>query len=501
MSSPPLRSSQRVTQVVNRFADEQAKMAAAAAVRKKKRQNDAISSPNANAEENKTASTADDNIDTIDGIEVYTFISKEEDDDCHESALVANFEEFNATPVNAKSYADYYLKRSYENESNANQLKQMFVKTSEESRVAATVDESGIRFNFLDQCKKLDGKSCEIRTKEGFAALDKNIRSQLSFKFKPAIQYEVSGELVPGSGEWETIHFAPLLAGKGGRHAPPNSLVKFCRGDHHLLHNLKPGESRLYRKDANGVYIFKVRVVDWRSDNRNDIEEAAKRNKLVREACFKRIDELDRLRLEHSIIQHPQATNHLYEVTKKDDLSFGVWKAKSLLDVIEITGQKTYSKSGPIQIKAEMLPADMNQDETLTTCRGTFIVKRISLERFESAELQKVTDKNKPALDAKLVMMRKLFGEKTNFSQLKFFLVEKVGNDAEAKAWGTKPFRGWKEMKGSIGGRHLSTGKGIKIGDLPAVMNQREIIETNRGEFSVKQVTLDEYLKHANKKR
>ena len=497
MSSPPLRSSQRVTQVVNRSADEQAKTAAAAAVRKKKRQNDSISSPN--AAENKTAST-DDNIDTIDGIEVYTFISKEEDDDCHESALVANFEEFNPTPVNAKD-ADYYLKRLYEKESNADQLKQMFVKPSEESRVAATVDESGIRFNFLDQCKKVDGKSCEIRSKEGFAALDKNIRSQLSFKFKPAIQYEVSGELFPGSGKWETIHFAPLHSGKGGRHAPPNSLEAFCRGDRHHIDNMKPGESRLHRKDANGVYIFKVRVVDWKSDNRKDIEEAAKRNKHVCEACFKRVDELDRLRLEHSIVQIPQATNHLYEVTKKDDLGFGVWKAKSLLDVIAITGYWTYSKSGPIQIKAEMLPADMNQDETLTTIRGTFIVKRISLERFESAELQKVTDKNKPALDAKLVMMRKLFGEKTNFSKLKFFLVKKIGNDAEAKAWGTKPFRGWKEMKGSIGGRHLSTGKDIKIGDLPAVMNQREIIETNRGEFSVKQVTLDEYLKHATKKR
>ena len=29
--------------------------------------------------------------------------------------------------------------------------------------MAATVDESGSRFNFLDQCKKLDGKSCEFR--------------------------------------------------------------------------------------------------------------------------------------------------------------------------------------------------------------------------------------------------------------------------------------------------------------------------------------------------
>jgi len=49
-------------------------------------------------------------------------------------------------------------------------------------------------------------------------------------------------------------------------------------------------------------------------------------------------------------------------------------------------------------------------------------------------------------------------------------------------------------MKDSIGGRHLSSKKDIKVGDLPAMTNQEEIIQTFRGMFSVKQVTLDEYL-------
>jgi len=502
MSALSLRSSQRATKPVNRFADEQAAAAAAAeaAVGEKKRQNSEISSP---AAENKTASTTDDNIDTIDGAEFYTFIRNKEDDECHESALVANCEEFNATPANAKD-ADYSLKRYYKKGSNANQRNQLFIKPSEESRVAVTVDESGSRFNFLDQCKKLDGKSCEYRAKEGFAALDKNARSQISFA-TPAIQFEVYGELIPGSGIWVTIHFASMKEGKGGRHAPPDSLVKFCGGDMHPHNNMKPSDPpHLHRKDANGVHIFKIRVVDWKTEDRNVIKEAAKQNAHVCKACIARRDELDRLRDVHGITQQ----NHLYELTKKDDLSFGVWKAKSVRDVIGITGSfltsgdlKFHPDKKPNPIKAEMLPADMNQDESLTTCKGTFIVKRISLERFESAELQKVTARNKPALDAELVKMRKLFGVKTNFSTLKFYLVEKVGDDAEAEAWGTNPFHSWKAMRLSIGVRFFPSGKDIKVGDLPAVTNQEEIIQTNRGTFSVKQVTLDEYLEHATKKK
>eukprot|EP00984_Skeletonema_dohrnii_P006203 scaffold2229_cov92-Skeletonema_dohrnii-CCMP3373.AAC.2 len=515
MSALSSRSSQRAKRPVIRFSDEQAAAvpaaaaaAAEAAVGKKKRPNDAISSPT--AAENKTASTTDDNIDTIDGAEYFTFISKEEDDDCHESALAANYGEFKATPANAKD-ADYNLERRYKTESNANQRKQLFVKPSEKSRVAATVDESGSRFNFLDQCNKLDGKSCEFRAKEGLAALDKKTRAQVSF-FKSSIPFEVKGELIAGSGKWETIHFASMHSGKGGRHAPPDSLVKFCAGCCNHLNNKEPGDPpQLHRKDANGDYIFLIRVVDWKTEDRNDIIEAAKRNAHVRDACIARRDELDRLRHEYGIVQHSQCRNHFYELTKKDDPSYGAWKVKSLNDVKDITGgvltsddSKFHPDKKPNQIMDEMLPNDMNQEESLTTCRGTFIVKRISLERFESTELQKLTARNKPALDVDLVKMRKLFGATTKFSELKFYLVVKVGISAVAgaeawgkspEAWGTNPFHSWGTMKGSIGGRHLSSGKNIKVGDLPE-MDQEVIIQTFRGKFKVKQVSLDKYLEY-----
>ncbi len=62
--------------------------------------------------ENKTASTAHDNIDTCDDAEFFTYISKEEEDVCHEATLAAKYEEYNASSANAKD-ADYNLDKQY----------------------------------------------------------------------------------------------------------------------------------------------------------------------------------------------------------------------------------------------------------------------------------------------------------------------------------------------------------------------------------------------------
>ena len=508
MSTHPKRS-QRVKKPIIRLEAEQAAAAEAATARagkKKKRQKEEISSPAAAssnaATENNTASTTDGNIGIYDGAEFFNYISNEDDDNCHESELTANYEEYTSTQANAKdAEAEYTLKRLFKNGSTSKQRSKMFLKPSEENVVAAAINESGDRFNFLDECEKVDGESNECRAKEGLAALDKKTRSKIGYRGQ-ANQYEVSGRLNQDSDEWYVIEFCPVFSGCSGREKPlPGSLVDFCGGDVHHLNNLKPGDPpRYHRQDENGDHIFKIRRVCWRTENRNDIIEKAKRNAHVRDACIRRRDELVRLHDTYGIQRHPLCRGHYYEVTKKGNPTFGCWRAKSLNNVMAITGNFLVSgdpKFDPDKeanhIGDEMLPDEMNQEVSLTTVRGTFSVTRVSLERFESTELQTVSDHNKPALDADLALMRRLFGPSTNHGKLKYYFVRKVGKGA--KAWGTKPFHSWREMMKHVGQRDLSSKRKLtEPDDLPQEIGEEKTIETNRGKFKVKRVTLEKYL-------
>ncbi len=270
----------------------------AAASRKKQKQEQATTtSPSVD-----TNSSAHDNIIIVGDNVIYTFVKR--NNDCHETTLAANDQD--QVEDDAGGEVFYTLKRPYKVGSSAIQQSQMFVKPSTENRVAVPTDSSGNRYHILDKCRMVDGLTCEVRTKRGFADLPKEVQVRIG-SFGQAKQFIVSGESVPGSDIYEVIHFARMIRGGRNRskkdsHDPDCTLFEFVGGKTDQL-IFDDGQTALYhRKDKEGRNIFKIEPLDFKTQDRDEIEKTAKQNTHIRDACLARKDEADKMRHEHGIM-------------------------------------------------------------------------------------------------------------------------------------------------------------------------------------------------------
>ncbi|KAL7458500.1 hypothetical protein ACHAWC_010102 [Mediolabrus comicus] len=359
--------------------------AAATASRKKQKQEQAATtSPSVD-----TNSSSHDNIIIVDDKVVCTYVK--EKDDCHETELAANDQD--QVEDDAGGDVFYALKRPYRAGSNAIQQSQMFVKPSTENRVAVPIDSSGKRYHILDECNIVDGLTCEVRTKRGFADLPKVVQVRIG-SFGQAKQFIVYGELVPGSKIYEAIHFARMLQGSKNRSKkdsrdPDCTLFEFVGGYYNDL-IFKDGQTAIYhRVDKEGRTIFKIEPFDWKKQDRDEIKKTVEQNTHIRDACLARKDEVDKMRHEHGVYVTSQSRGHMYEITEVDDdgrVKGRVKAAKSVTTVRNITGKQL---GQVVVVNQGILPAKMNQEVEIKTSRGTFRVKRVSETRFKEIASKK----------------------------------------------------------------------------------------------------------------
>jgi hypothetical protein len=123
-----------------------------------------------------------------------------------------------------------------------------------------------------------------------------------------------------------------------------------------------------------------------------------------------------------------------------------------------------------------------------------FMIERFDFRTHDKTELKKIAAANKSIKDACLARrdQKALVFGMSHMMNPRVYTVQKVGD----KNYGTKPFRSLRDMRKSTGAYIKSPSRPIKTDDLPTEVGKVKIIETTRGKFKVKRVTLEEYEKH-----